>query len=165
MKNSTPRRWLLRSSVAVAIALGIYSPACAQGSGMPAVTNVTATADATARTVTFDFTIIDPENDPMEIGIQLVGTDGSSYTIPAAQLSGDIGYPVMGGTRRVVWTYAPSNPRLNGSTTYRALIVADDRFEVDIAAIIAGVDSTRLRNDLEQIVGIRHAQTGAAKLQ
>ncbi len=132
---------------------------------MPVVSGVVATTDATARTVTFDFTLADGDNDPLEVGVQLVGSDGSGFALPASELSGDAGYPVAAGARRIVWTYNPSDPRLNSALTYRAMIVADDRYEVDIAAIVATIDSNRMRSNLEQIVGIRHPSTGLALLQ
>ena len=165
MNHSTPPHRIIQLLLVASIALFACSRASSQGSGMPSVSNVTATSDATAHTVTLDFTLADPENDPLEVGLQIVGSDGSSYAVPTAQISGEIGYPVMPGARRIIWTFDPADPRLSSGVGYRAMVVADDRYQVDIAELVAMVDSARLRSNLELIAGIRHPQTGLAKLE
>lgn len=165
MQNSTGSHYLKRMSMMVAAAIALSCTAQSQDSAIPTLFGLTATADASAHTITLDFKLIDPDEDPMEVGVQIVGSDGSSYALPASQLSGDVGYPVSNGDKRIVWTYDPADPRLNSSISYRALVVADDRYQIDIAEIVAGIDSSRMRADLEQIVGIRHPSTGLANLQ
>ncbi|MDX1686253.1 MAG: M28 family peptidase, partial [Saprospiraceae bacterium] len=112
-------------------------------------------------TITYD--LQDAENDDAEISLRVSDDNGKTYTINTSGATGDIGYPVLPGNGKVIqWNYSG---QIDMDGNYKLMLVADDRQPVDIQALVDGVDSTRLRNDLEVIEGVRHRTTGATHLE
>jgi hypothetical protein len=88
---------------------------------------------------------------------------GETFAINTTNANGDVGFPVNPGNQKmVIWNYVSE---INTDGNYKIMLIADDLQPIDIQAIVDQVDSTRLRSDLESIVGIRHRTTGAAHLQ
>ncbi|MBL7825261.1 MAG: M28 family peptidase [Saprospiraceae bacterium] len=110
---------------------------------------------------TLNFNLSDAENDAMEITVQFSNNGGKSYqNLGLDQASGDVGFPVMQGSRSVVCT----NLGVSGIGEYLFRVIADDRQPFDLQALVNEVDSNRLRMDLEFVEGIRHRTTGLAHL-
>jgi len=130
-------------------------PARAQNQA-PVVSNVSVVVDTLARTVTVTYDVADAENDPLEIRLVAGGQAGQVYNIRPVQLSGHVGFPVTAGAaRQAVWAYTPAE--LAGVTgPFMLKVVADDRQPIDIAQVVAQVDSTRLLATLNQLFGIRN---------
>ncbi|MFN4257429.1 MAG: M28 family peptidase [Saprospiraceae bacterium] len=131
----------------------------------PNITNLAASVNWTTNTLTLTYDVADAENDPLEISFAISNNGGKTYT-PASILllpTGDVGFPVAPGTGKSISCDVSSFAGLSGLFTVRLL--ADDRQPVDIQSLVNQVDSTRLRNDLSFVEGIRHRTTGAAHLQ
>ncbi|MEM9918857.1 MAG: M28 family peptidase [Bacteroidota bacterium] len=103
--------------------------------------------------LTIDYSLEDAENDEMEVSLRVSDDGGKSFDLSVTSASGDIGFPVQAGAnRQIEWDYAAADVMGSELTVQ---LIADDRQEVDIQAIVDQVDSNRLRADLEFVEGIR----------
>jgi hypothetical protein len=128
---------------------------------VPLVTNVTTLVDAQNHVVTISYDLWDDEDDSISVSLKISDDNGLTYLFTGDSAVGDNGYPVFSGTdKQIHWYCDPET-----TTTFKAKIVADDFFEIDVADIIAGVDSLNLFNDLLQIEGIRHRTAGIEHLE
>ena len=118
----------------------------------PVITNFQAVHNNDGR-ITFFYDLSDTENDEIEVSLHVSDNAGRTYSINTSSATGAIGFPVMSGTaKEISWEY-------NGIIepgSYRAMLVADDRQTIDIAELVAAVDSNRLRQNLEMLHAIRH---------
>ena len=126
----------------------------------PAVSNLQVVLDTVAHTATFNFDLSDNEADPLDVWLRISADNGRTWRIPANSLQGDAGYPITVGTgKSIVWHYDPNALSVAlgpGNQSFTARVTADDRFPVDIADIVAEVDSARMMQTLDFIEGTRH---------
>ncbi len=127
----------------------------------PLLSNVTASPDWSAHTLTLHYDLSDAESDAVEISVAISNTGGDTYSL-SVPISGDVNFPVMPGANKTIICDLTTLASVAGPFTVR--IVADDRQPFDLQALVNTVDSNRLRNDLTFVQGIRHRTTGVAHL-
>jgi len=111
--------------------------------------------------ITYD--LADPDNNDIDITLRVSDNDGETFDIDVADAIGDVGYPISPGSGKSInWDFFAKVPA-NGK--FRVMLVADDREVVDIQEMVDQVDSSRLRSDLEMIVGVRHRIVAPTHLQ
>lgn len=127
----------------------------------PEISNLSVEVLQNDSTLVIEYDLTDSENDEVEISA-FVSTDLQTFPTKIDNATGDIGFPTLSGIRkRVTWRYGKNLP---ASGKFRVKLVADDRQPIDVAELVAQVDSTRIKADLTFIQGIRHRRTGAAHL-
>ena len=125
----------------------------------PQVSNVVAVADTQNRVVTITYDLSDVEQDSIKIDLRISGDSGTTYLLLVDSTAGDIGYPILPGiNKQITWQYEPGLIKLSDQTSncFRAKIIADDLYEIDIQEIVNRVDSLAMRQDLQAIEGVRH---------
>lgn len=128
----------------------------------PTISNFTATPDWPNLSLQISYELADPENDPVEITIQCSDNDGKTYTLTnQVPVSGDVGFPVQPGTKTAT---CDLSALANLAAPFRVRIIADDKQDFDIQALVNEVDSNLLRANLEFVEGIRHRTAGVAHL-
>ncbi len=127
----------------------------------PLLSNVTASADWSAQTLTLHYDLNDAESDAVDISVGISNTAGDTYLLPVPT-SGDVGFPVTPGAGKTITCDLSALVSTAGPFTVR--VVADDRQPFDLQALVNAVDSNRLRSDLTFVQGIRHRTAGAAHL-
>ncbi len=101
----------------------------------------------------------------LSLTMQLSDDDGLNFRDPAGQLSGDIGAAVLPGTnRRIVWRYAAEDIGTGGNQYRIRLLLGSDR-AIDLEAMLAEVDTLRLRESVVRLQGERHYQGTGDGLQ
>lgn len=154
---------MLRSAFFTSCILLFFNSLPAQNQP-PVLSNLTATVDWNFNSLTLQYDVSDPENDPLEISVFLSDNGGKSYNISnLITPSGDIGYPVTPGTGRTITCDVSLLATL--MNTYMVRVVADDQQVFDIQSLVNEVDSNRLRADLDFVEGVRHRSTGPVHLQ
>ncbi|HRI58890.1 MAG TPA: M28 family peptidase [Saprospiraceae bacterium] len=129
----------------------------------PVITNMNVETDWPNNTLTITYDVADTENDPLEMTVAFSNDGGLHYNLTAqVPVTGDAGFPVAPGTGRSV---SCDISALAGSPfAFTVRLVADDKQPFDLQQLVDEVDSTRLRDDLEFVEGIRHRTTGLAHL-
>lgn len=123
----------------------------------PEVSNVSLEVDTANHAVLFTFDLADAEGDDLEVQLRVSNDEGLTFLNPVDSLEGDVGYPITAGSQKqITWHYNPDSVSGQASQMFIGKIIADDKFTIDIAEIIAEVDSTRLVEDLSWLQGIRH---------
>lgn len=129
--------------------------------GVPIISNLTTIVDSITHVVTFQYDLWDDENDSMLVSLKISDNNGETFLFEADSLTGDIGFPIFSGNgKQIQWKYRPDS-----SHVFKAKIVADDLFEIDISEIVAQVDSLNLIEHVAQLEGVRHRNTGFQNLQ
>lgn len=109
----------------------------------PVVSNLNIQRSATdTTTVQVDFQLADAENDPCEVWIRY-SVDGGHRFREVLGASGDVGFPVQPGNRSI--TFNTQSLLDVTATPVIIRVVASDRTPVDVAEMVARVDSNRLR--------------------
>ncbi|MBL4734244.1 MAG: M28 family peptidase [Flavobacteriales bacterium] len=127
----------------------------------PVISGLYAWADAPNNTLHVYYEVADNEGEDLEIFLGVSGND-TVYAIDVSSATGDIGYPVTPGMgKEIIWNYGVSHPNI---LNYRVRLTADDRFQIDIQAIVDQVDTMNLIQDLSWISGIRDHNSGLAHL-
>lgn len=145
----------------------LFFVACATTSfaqnGTPKIESLSVSVDWQTNTLSLQYDVSDPENDLLDVSVAFSFDGGKTYglanIVPA---SGDVGYPVLPGSGRVVTCDVSALAGLASSFTVR--LVVDDRQPFDLQALVNEVDSNRLRDDLTFVEGIRHRTTGITHL-
>jgi hypothetical protein len=134
----------------------------AQSNNVPKISNLKATINRDLNLIIVNYDVSDAENDPIEIIWQLSDNNGNDYKLTNLLTSptGDIGYPIPQGINKKITFLASSIPM----SILRVRLTALDRKPLNIADLVAKVDSNVLRNRLAAIQGIRHRTAGIAKL-
>jgi hypothetical protein len=110
-----------------------------------------ATGDTTV--VTLQYSLSDPNNDPCEVWLRY-STDGGRSFRPVAGSTGDVGFPVHPGNRSI--QFSTNQLQQVGALPVQLRVVASDRQAVDVAQLVAQVDSNRLRQKVQQYAIPRH---------
>jgi hypothetical protein len=154
---------MLRFLSCLSLVLSLAAAASAQSNQAPVISNISALPDWSSGTITVQYDLVDAENDAVEITVEVSNTNGQSYTLTAlAPSTGDLGPGVAPGAGKTVVIDVADLVATSPSFTVR--VTADDHQPLDLAALVAAVDSNRLRSDLEFVEGVRHRNTGAAHL-
>jgi formylglycine-generating enzyme required for sulfatase activity len=71
----------------------------------PVVTNVVAAQRAGTKLVDIRYDVLDADGDPLKIRIEISHNGGTTYSVPANALSGDVGNNILPGTNKlIVWS-------------------------------------------------------------
>ena len=126
----------------------------------PVITNLTATVGGGQVSIHYDLS--DTESNSCEVKLLLSSNGGQTYIARTGTITGDVGFPVTPGTgKQITWNY----DTVSNVYAYSIRLVADDRQLPSIQDIVDGVDSTRLRNDLQFVQGIRHYSANPVHLE
>jgi len=126
----------------------------------PIISNLQITVVQSIQAVKFTYDLYDPESDPMKITLRISIDSGRTYLYPCDSVSGDVGYPVYSGNQKEIFWYYTSTPLL-----LKAKLIADDLHPVEIQRLVNHVDSSKLKENLQFITGIRHRTAGTQQLQ
>lgn len=131
--------------------MGLCIPALgwAQNNALPVVSDIQATVNPAARTVEITYSVSDPDNPLVTVGLRVSNNDGLDYRFTPESVSGDVGAGVAVGTsKKMTWNY--SNTAIpQGTGQFRFKVIADDGETVDVSAIVSQIDSSRMLSDLE----------------
>jgi hypothetical protein len=130
----------------------------------PVISNLQALADTVFHKLTIIFDVTDAENDNLEIFLDASFDNGFSFQLNTDSATGDIGYPIIPGINKTITWYYPDSLSFQLST-FTARITASDRQTMNIQQIVDMVDTSRLKQNLQFIEGIRHRTTNPAHLQ
>ncbi len=73
----------------------------------PVVTNVVASQRSGTKLIDIRYAVLDADNDPLKIRIEISHNGGTNYSVPAITLSGDVGNNITPGTNKlIVWNAA-----------------------------------------------------------
>ncbi len=124
----------------------------------PVISNLSVTPNWTALTLAISYDVSDDENDPLDIALQFSDNGGKTYALTSQiPVSGDVGFPIQPGSRSITCDIAAL---ANISAPFSIRLVADDKQNFDLQALVNEVDSNRMRTHLEFLEGIRHRTTG-----
>ena len=131
--------------------------------GVPVIEQFNLSADWAGHTLTLNYDVSDPENDPLEVTVEFSNTAGKTYGLGGqVAMSGDIGFPVTPGQGRAINCDISALAGQGAAFTVR--LVVDDRQAFDLQSLVNKVDSNRLRGDLQFMEGIRHRTSGPVHL-
>lgn len=92
----------------------------------PTVSNVQARQDAASKVVNITYDLADPVNPKLFVSVQVSSDNGSTWTVPVTQLSGDVGSGVPRGTgKHIIWNCKSDIPDAVGSN-YKVSVTASD---------------------------------------
>lgn len=128
----------------------------------PVISNVqVAISGGNILNLTYD--LEDAESDPVEITFRATEKGGLDFNFNTSNATGDVGTGILPGQgKQLTWdfsAYATAQPE------FRLQLVAADFQPLDLPALLAQVDSTRLFGDLAFLEGIRHRTAGPVHLQ
>lgn len=128
----------------------------------PEINNISAVVDTQNCVVMINYDLLDAEQDTMFVTLKISSDSGQTYIFPVDSVVGDVDYPIFSGVQKqILWYYNPGTVNFsnNSSNIFRAKIVADDLYEIEIKEIVEKIDSLKLKNDLTFVEGIRHRTT------
>ncbi len=138
--------------------LGVLFPLHAQNHA-PDVSNVRVSIDRSTNQMEILYDLVDPDDAQVAVSIAVSVDSGSTWQPVQQGVIGDVGSAVSPGTdRRMVWdirALGGLDPSGIGIESGRVMIAAEDGHPVDLAAILARIDSNQIREDLQWIQGIR----------
>ncbi len=115
----------MRKLILLLTAIFIYSTANAQNSP-PQVSNVHAQQRTGTKLVDITYDLTDGDGDTLVVTVQVSSDSGSTFTIPATSLTGDVGSGVIPGTgKAIVWNAGTDYPNQYG-TNFCVKVTADD---------------------------------------
>lgn len=128
---------------------------------VPIVQIESVTLDQVAHKVSVKYSLSDAENEPCTVSFSASNDGGDSFQEDVSQLSGDIGPGILPGSNKTIeWEYSGINNLSNSIIR----VMADDGFVIDIADLVAQVDSNRLKARLIELAQIRHYTANPAGL-
>lgn len=155
-------------SIIFLLVLAFFTPFVFAQNTAPTLSNLTVVHDPAQQTVSFNFDVTDPENDPLDLQLRVSADSGLTWLVSLNSVTGDVGYPQMSGTNKtIVWTYDPADLATaypTGPIAFEGRIIADDREEIDLQEIVDMVDSARVVDRLRTIEGARNWQSNPTHL-
>lgn len=141
----------------------LYSIVSAATNTAPLVSIQTATVDETAQTVTITYNLGDAESQLCDVWLKISNDGGAFFeTIPASELSNDIGAGIApGNNKTILWDYSSHTGNIFAT---KIKLIASDNQVVSIDDMVSQVDSNQLKTNLGFIEGVRHYNTGLAHL-
>lgn len=112
--------------------------------------------------VSVRYVVKDKEEKSVSVDFYVSTNEGKTFTKQTAGVQGDIGNAVSTGKKSFTWNYSNFNGDVR-TATFK--LVADDGFKINIADLVAQVDSNRIRNRVTGITGIRDNFSDQGKVQ
>lgn len=144
----------LRKAVTTLFACWLLSAALAQNE--PPVISGVKVQLADNNVVKVKYTLKDKEDKSASVDFYVSTDGGRTFTKHDKNLQGDIGKPVSTGKKSFSWNYADFNGDIRAA---RFRLVADDGYKVQVADLLAQVDTNRLRSRLTDIAAVRDQQS------
>lgn len=111
---------------------------------------------------TIRYVVKDKEEKSVSVDFYVSTNEGKTFTKQTAGIQGDIGNAVATGKRAFTWNYSGFNGDVR---TAMFRLVADDGFKLNVADLVAQVDSNRIRSRVTAITGIRDNESEQGKVQ
>jgi len=129
----------------------------------PVISGLYAWADVANNTLHVYYDVSDNEAEDLEIFIGVSEND-TVYSINTSGVTGDLGFPITPGTgKEIIWNYGAGHPNI---LNYSVRVTADDRFQIDIQALVDQVDTMNLYQDMQWMsAGIRDHGVGLPLLK
>ena len=106
------------------VVTGLFATA-AWGNSAPVVTQVTAVPTGDSRLVRIHYNLDDADGDLCRVWLEISDDGGTTWTVPANTVTGDVGPGVRPGTNRaIVWNAEVDIPGQSGN--FKARVYADD---------------------------------------
>ena len=106
------------------VVTGLFATA-AWGNSAPVVTQVTAVPTGDSRLVRIHYDLADADGDLCRVWLEISDDGGTTWTVPANTVTGDVGPGVRPGTNRaIVWNAEVDIPGQSGN--FKARVYADD---------------------------------------
>jgi Zn-dependent M28 family amino/carboxypeptidase len=142
----------------------VFMFACATTAGAqnqpPAITEVKVQLTESSNLASIRYTVKDKEEKTVSVDLYVSTDDGLTFTKQTAGLQGDIGKNVATGKRTLSWNYSDFKADIK---TAKFRLVADDGFKINVADLVAQVDSNRLRQRVTSIAGVRDNESEKGK--
>ena len=148
-------------AVFIHILFCILSIGVIQANDLPEITNVWFENDATNKIVTIHYDLTDDDADSIIVTFLASFDEGEKFLVNTESATGDIGLVTTGVDRTIEWHYGEVWDIISGK---HIRLVADDRMEIDIDAIVEQVDSNRMKDLLDWIASPRSFQVGEQHL-
>ncbi|MGB8193183.1 MAG: M28 family peptidase [Chitinophagaceae bacterium] len=109
------------------------------------------------------YVVKDKEEKNISVDFYVSTDDGKTFTKQTAGVQGDVGASVATGKKSMSWNYSDFKSDIKNA---KFRLVADDGFKLNVADLVAQVDTNRLRARLTAITGIRDnfSELGKAQL-
>lgn len=144
----------IRYSVAAFLCL-VYPILSAQNRA-PKLDNLKITFDANTRAVQVNYDVWDPEDEILEVNLQVCGGIGLEPCATPQTLEGDFGRVTRGKNKTIRWVFEKVPTQ---SDSLIISLLADDKHPIDIQELVKQVDSVRLKQYLLQIYGLRNHES------
>ncbi|KIO74899.1 hypothetical protein TH53_23740 [Pedobacter lusitanus] len=144
------------AKIAIPISLILHSVffnASAQNQ-VPVISNVSFTNNAQNHSLTINYDVDDAENDKLKIALEVTNHAGHHVSSILRDLKGDVGFPVMKGTKKSISFIYPDS--IKNIETFTVSLIADDLYKVKIEDLVAQVDTMRLKSYMNTIYGNRY---------
>lgn len=138
--------------------------ACVFGQNQaPVISNVNASVDWSQQLINITYDVSDAEGDMLEITLKVSSDSGKSFLYSAANVSGDIGFPVSSGNgKSLSWDY---NDSIQSFSKFVFALEVSDRQPVNTEDIVDQIDSASLYSNVSFLEGVRHRNTGLTHLE
>lgn len=124
---------------------------------VPQITQLSASYDVPNNQVIIKYNLADIENDSIEVTMQVSDDLGRSFLVETIDISGDMGFPVFSGENKEIrW----NTQGFINFPDYRIRLIVSDGVAIDLQSLVEQVDSTRLKDNLAFIEGVRHRDEG-----
>lgn len=128
----------------------------------PTISNVALVLGANNHLI-IQYDLADEEGDAVEIAFRATGHGGLLFDYETSNATGDFGPNIAPGAgKQIQWDFSAY---AGAQSDFRIMLVASDNQPLDIQALVDQVDSTRLKDDLTFIEGVRHRTAGVAHLE
>ena len=125
MKPAFPRRSLFLPALLIALGCACSSLLHAADPVPPQISNLRVNQRASTMFVDIWYDLIDPDSDQLWVGLELSADGGTTYSLPANALTGDVGVVAPGRGKHIEWN-AWNDWAGNFTTRGRARITVND---------------------------------------
>lgn len=132
---------------------------------IPEVNDLALSFDSDSTKLAITYTVTDEENDLLSIKIYQVFLDGNERSISESFLTGEVeNVRSSNSEKSIVWNIE-SDSSFKATDRFRIKIEADDGFANDLSQLISLVDSSRIKNDIQNFQGVRHYSGNPSHLE
>ena len=133
----------------------------------PPVVEALSVSDTGGGIFNITYAVSDPENDLLDVQVEIIGPGEQRYRVRESLLTGDVGYPVDSGVSKTIQWRSSDDPNLAGFgfNSFRVEVIADDRFVATMQDIVDLVSTERLVADVRSMEGVRHHVGNPVNLQ
>lgn len=150
----------LHKAVAIVLAFAWSTAAHAQNQP-PTISDVKVQLTESSNQVNIRYVVKDKEEKSVSVDLYVSTDDGRTYSKQTAGVQGDIGASIATGKKALNWNYSDFKADIK-TTKFR--LVADDGFKINVADLLAQVDTNRLRSRVSSIAGVRDNASEQGKL-